>query len=340
MDSPVFKTLRIAPTTQQGGTQTIQQSIYLTHNNPCGANKLIFQTMGLTQIRYIDLKNYLDEILGTEEMRLLFDNLRRLGTIYINDPADFQKTYAYLYAIQEWSQASLRNLSVPVDYYTGYKFRINVYDGSGTVLYDSYYPSVKTVQYNETTGLYNLIRVNLLPSFPNIEFQKTATVYKLDVNADFVPFLGLQNLQLLFSNFTRNQNGTPESIMAIASLLVDSANTRSFGIPTYGFSARTNFSGFGGITYNCTQYININTTPNQDGETTLIESIFFRLALEEDTYYVGLDMMEPLPDQQKMELLSLYVNRDMELFHSTLATFLQAQTEQDSILTNEDGEDR
>lgn len=68
MDSPVFKTLRICPTTQQGGTQTIQQSIYLTHNNPCGANKLIFQTMGLTQIRYIDLKNYLDEILGTEEM--------------------------------------------------------------------------------------------------------------------------------------------------------------------------------------------------------------------------------------------------------------------------------
>lgn len=31
MDSPVFKTLRITPTTQQDGTQTIQQSIYLTH---------------------------------------------------------------------------------------------------------------------------------------------------------------------------------------------------------------------------------------------------------------------------------------------------------------------
>lgn len=214
-----------------------------------------------------------------------------------------------------------------------------MYDGSGTVLYDSYYPSVKIVEYNETTGLYTLVRVNLLPSFPNIEFQKTATVYKLDVNADFVPFLGLQNLQLLFSNTTRNQSGTPETMMAIASLLVDSANTRSFGIPMYGFSARTNFSGFGGITYNCAQYININTTPNQDGETTLIESIFFRLALEEDTYYVGLDMMEPLPDQQKLELYSLYVNREMELFHSTLATFLQAQNTADNMLSNEDLEE-
>lgn len=48
MDTPHFRTLRIAPTTQQGGTQTIQQSIYLTHNNPCGANLLIFQEMGLT----------------------------------------------------------------------------------------------------------------------------------------------------------------------------------------------------------------------------------------------------------------------------------------------------
>jgi hypothetical protein len=291
--------------------------------------------MGLTQIRYIDLKNYLDEILETEEMRLLFNNMRRLGTIYINDPANFQKTYAYLYAIQEWSQASLHNLSVSVDYYTGYKFRINVYDGSGTVLYDSYYPSVKIIQYNETTGLYGLVRVNLLPSYPNIEFQKTATVYKLDVNADFVPFLGLENLKILFSNITRNQSGTPESIMSIASLLVDSANTRTFGIPTYGFSARTNFSGFGGITYNCAQYININTTPDQDGETTLIESIFFRLSLEEDTYYVGLDMIEPLPDPQKMELLSLYVNRDMEMFNSLLSTFLQAQKEHDIILAKE-----
>lgn len=39
---------RIAPTTQQGGTQTIQQSIYLTHHNPCGANLLMFIEMGLT----------------------------------------------------------------------------------------------------------------------------------------------------------------------------------------------------------------------------------------------------------------------------------------------------
>lgn len=72
MDSPLFKTLRICPSTQQGGTQTIQQSIYLTHNNPCGLNTLIFQKMGLTSIRYVDLKNYLDAMLDTDEMVSLF----------------------------------------------------------------------------------------------------------------------------------------------------------------------------------------------------------------------------------------------------------------------------
>ena len=69
MDSlRIHNKFRVCPTLQQGGTQTIQQSIYLTHDNPCGLNKLIFQEMGYTQIRYIDLKNYLDAILGSEEI--------------------------------------------------------------------------------------------------------------------------------------------------------------------------------------------------------------------------------------------------------------------------------
>lgn len=48
-------------------TQTIQQAIYSVHDNPCGLNTLIFEEMGKTQIRYIDLKNYLDFILRAEE---------------------------------------------------------------------------------------------------------------------------------------------------------------------------------------------------------------------------------------------------------------------------------
>lgn len=213
MDTPVFKSLRIAPTTQQGGTQTIQQSIYLTHNNPCGLNTLIFQKMGLTQIRYIDLKNYLDQILDTEEMNLLFEKIRQKGTEYINDPENTQKNYEYLYYIQEWAQASLNYLSVPVDYYFGYRFRINVFDASGSLFYDSYYPSVKVVEFNNTTNLYDLVSVELLPLYPFIRFQQYTDIYKIDVNFNQIPFIGFKAIAMLFSNFPRNQNSTPEVVM-------------------------------------------------------------------------------------------------------------------------------
>ena len=74
----------------------------------------------------------------------------------------------------------------------------------------------------------------------------------------------------------------PESIMATASLLIDTANTRTFGIPTYGFSDRVDTLFNGGISYNCCQYLNIYTTPDEDGNTTLIEALFARLTLYED----------------------------------------------------------
>jgi hypothetical protein len=74
----------------------------------------------------------------------------------------------------------------------------------------------------------------------------------------------------------------PESLMATASLLIDTANTRTFGIPTYGFSDRVDTLFNGGIGYNCCQYLNIYTTPDADGNTTLIEALFARLTLYED----------------------------------------------------------
>lgn len=74
--------------------------------------------------------------------------------------------------------------------------------------------------------------------------------------------------------------------MATASLLIDTANTRTFGIPTYGFSDRVDTLFNGGISYNCCQYINIYTVPDQDGNTTLIEALFARLTLYEDAAIV------------------------------------------------------
>lgn len=330
MDSPVFKTLRIAPTTQQGGTQTIQQSIYLTHNNPCGANLLIFQEMGLTQIRYIDLKNYVDEILMTEDMKVLFENIRIKGTAYINDPVDPQKNYEYLYAIQHWAQESINKLSVPIEYYKGYKFRINVYDASGTLFFDSFYPNVTVVETDGSTGLYKLSEVELLPSFPDWWVDK-AQIYKISTNYAYLAFIGLNNLDLVFSNFPRNQSTTPDTVMAIASLLVDSANTRTFGIPKYGFSAMTNLSGFGGITYNCAHFIDIRTVPDENGKTTLIESIFFRISLEEDTYYIvtNTKLLQSMSLEMKKDLLIMYRKQDKTGVLDMLTTFEKKQQEEE-----------
>lgn len=334
MDQPIFKTLRIAPTTQQGGTQTIQQSIYLTHNNPCGANLLIFQEMGLTGIRYIDLKNYVDEILASEEMIILFQQVREMGTIYIQEPDNAQKTYAYLYAIQQWAQASLNNLPLPVDYYPGYRFRINVYDASGTVFYDSFAPNVKIVAIDPLTELYTLGVVKILPSNPYYNIDRTS-VYKISTNYSQVPFIDIVaepsgifmwGFAVILSNFSVNQASCPETVMAISSLLVDSANTRAFGIPKYGFSARSNLSGFGGIGYNCAHFVDIRTATDIAGNNTLIESIFFRLSLEEDTYNFTLE--DPnFSIEMKHSFLSKYFQGDIESMKN-IARDLKLMTKQ------------
>lgn len=287
MDTPHFNKLRICPTTQQGGTQTIQQAIYLTHDNPCGANLLIFQEMGLTGIRYIDMKNYLDAIVGSEEMRALFEDIRIAATTYISKPDDTQNYRRYLYTIMKWSQRAMANLPVPENYYTGYRFRVDTYDASGTCYYDSFYPILEIIKYSSSLGLYDLATIPILPSQPKSNRTGLGPLYKLTSvprNIPFINDLTVVGFSALLSNFLYNQSSNTETQMAVASLLIDSANTRTFGIPKYGFSARQNISPFGGIVYSCVNFIDIRTMPDENGNTTLVESIFFRLSLNEDTY--------------------------------------------------------
>lgn len=320
MDTPVFKTLRIAPTTQQGGTQTIQQSIYLTHNNPCGANLLIFQEMGLTKIRYIDLKNYLDDIVGSDEMRALFEEIRIAATEYILAPDDGQKFYKYIYSIMNWAQQGISNLSVPVDYYPGYLFRVEVFDAAGIEIYDSYFPTLEVFRINSTTGLYELGTIPLVPSQIRPDSPTEGPLYKLTSVPRNIAFVNsVQSsigLSTMLSNFLYNQSSMTETVMAVASLLIDSANTRTFGIPKYGFSARQNLSPFGGITYNCVNFIDIRTIPDEDGKTTLVESIFFRISLNEDTYNFStpppLSAPVVVPEEDDVSLLTeLMTNEEL-----------------------------
>lgn len=277
---------RIGPTLQQGGTQTIQQSIYLTHNNPCGANLLLFQEMGLTQIRYIDLKNYLDQILASEQMKLYFEQVRIKGTEYINNPDDSQYLLRYLKALGEWAYAGFNNLPIPPDYYPGYFFKFSVYDASGCAIWDSDFPFL-----NITSEVGGILYYNTLILEPNPFFAAYINLYKIANVASAIPYIRTTGdpyaRAVLDSDFCLNQLGLPESIMTTASLLIDTANTRTFGVPKYGFSSRSNQNWFGGIGYHCSHFLDIRTTPNENGETTLIESIFARLSLQEDTFFTS-----------------------------------------------------
>jgi hypothetical protein len=277
---------RIGPTLQQGGTQTIQQSIYLTHNNPCGANQLIFQTMGLTQIRYIDLKNYLDQILASPQMRSYFEQVRIKGTEYINNPDNPQYLLRYLQALGEWAYAGFNNLPVPPDYYPGYYFKFSVYDASGCAIWDSDFPFLTITQEVGGVVYYNQVQLEANPFFAAyINLYKLSNAYPAIayIRTNGYPY----GRAVLDSDFCLNQLGLPESIMTTSSLLIDSANTRTFGIPRYGFSARSNQNVFGGIGYHCSHFMDIRTTPDEDGQTTLIESIFARLSLQEDTLFTS-----------------------------------------------------
>jgi len=288
MDSlRIHNKFRVCPTLQQGGTQTIQQSIYLTHDNPCGANLLMFEEMGYTQIRYVDLKNYLDQVLASEPMKLLFEEIRLRGTEYILNPDNTTLYLKYLLALSNWAEAGFANLPIPPNYFKGYYMKFSVYDASGAAIYDSDFPFIKIVAVSPSgTISKTTVRVYLPPSY-NVQ---TASVYKICNNFTKLPWVR-DNIPgnstkiedyIQYSDFYTNQMTLPESIMATASLLIDSANTRTFGIPTYGFSDRVDVLFNGGISYNCCQYINIYTTPDADGNTTLIETLFARLTLYED----------------------------------------------------------
>lgn len=275
----VLRGIRMGPTVQQGGTQTIQQSIYLSHLNPCGANQLILQPMGLTKIRYVDLKDMLVETLQSPEMQDLFRVVKDKGTTYLYNPTELNQT-EFLHAISLWAQAGIRNIPVPADNYPGYIIRFSVYDYSGATIWDSSYPTITITE--DVGGVIYVRRLLLFPNNPQL--RTDAQIYQLANNPSLISWIDTfdyDGFVTTRSSFVVNQIALPESVMAIASLLVDSANTRTFGIPRFGFSARTSSNGGAGIGYHCAHYLDINSDAFTDNPTTLINSLFARLSIEE-----------------------------------------------------------
>lgn len=318
--------LKISPTVQQGGTQTIQQAIYSVHDNPCGLNTLIFEEMGKTKIRYIDLKNYLDFILRAEESTNQWNVVREYATIYM-DAHSLDAEKAYQYELILWAQICLANLPVPVNNYPGYRFYFSVYDDSGAMIWDSKWPFLQPVfQYN---GELFLTRLGLIIGNPTpFDSQQ---LYQLCNNTALLAWVDMYddyNRKAAFSSFATNQMLLPESIMAVASLLVDSANTRTFGIPRYGFSARVSDDSVGSYGYYCSHAIDVHSI-SETGETTLITSIMARLGLEENFIFgAGLSLDAPprkSTNQKEMDAQTNYKQSVMFQLPSKEETKTQKQ---------------
>lgn len=216
-------------------------------------------------------------------MRTLFDQVRVDGTAYMNNPLDVQKQNHYLYSMSQWAEAGINNLSVPIDYYQGYQFSFSVFDGSGCLIYGSDSPTLKIV--SESNGIYTLTTTTLKQTYDvnNYEFVPSVSstnLYKICNDYVLLPFAN--QAEVVDSDFIINQLSLPETMMAVSSLLVDSANTRTFGVPKYGFSNRSNQLQVAGVAYYCAHVVDIYSVPDANGDTTLIETIFVRIALEEN----------------------------------------------------------
>jgi hypothetical protein len=293
-DSNLTRGLRMNPTVQQGGTTTIQQSIYLSHNNPCGVNQLIFEKIGPMNITYFQLKEYLDAILKNPEVIEKFEQVRITGTEYIFKPI-IQTQIRYLYALMLWGQEATKFL--PTIEFPGYTWRLSLFDFNGVMIWDSYTPQLEIMRVIGG-GNVNFTFLPLVTTFSanspstSTQFrnpflrpgQNSVQLYGICNNVSVLKYLNRNNSRsnaTLSSSYIVNQAALPEATMAVASLLNDPANTRTFGIPRYGFSARQNTLNTSLLGYHCAYLTNIYSVKEN---STLIETVFMRLSLEENPF--------------------------------------------------------
>lgn len=297
MDTPVVKGIRINPMPQQAGVTTIQQAIYQAHNSDCGKNTLIYDPVGVaflpgatTPLRFIDLKDLLEECMNTELATDALSNLQEVSTTYVQD-ASPENRLLYLEALGEWSLAlnsSIPNLPIP-----GYEYRLTVYDSNGNTIFDSRTGpgSLNPLLPTERVGPGNVLQYTQTPLATPNPFGpgpglNSVNLYGIANNPGFLAYVTDPGVQT--SSFIVNQAALPETFMAVSSLLTDPANTRVYGFPKYGFAARQQSPNYeksqnqGQIGYYACYLFSLYTNPNDAyPKSTLIEYLFVRLGLEQ-----------------------------------------------------------
>jgi hypothetical protein len=283
MDAINVKGIRIGPIPQQSGAPTIQQAIYQAHNSVCGVNTLVYDRIGITKIRYIDLKEILDSLLNANDTITAWKNLGVVGTTYLQD-ATPENRILYIQALSDWAKVIFTKAALTPPP-SGYTYGLTVYDSNGTTIWDSKTPQLVPIV-DGIIPRYTKVDLTTPNPFkePNGSTRTSANLYGIANNPGYLAYISDETTQK--SAFMVNQAAFPETVMAVASQISDPANTRVFGFMNYGFSARqqnpnsddTNI--FGSLAYYCVHLTNIYTVPNATYPlTTLIETVFVRIGL-------------------------------------------------------------
>jgi hypothetical protein len=271
-----------------------QQAIYQAHNSSCGQNRLIYDPILVIDnetFYFIDLKDILFDIMNSETTIAALDNAIAIGTNYLVDPIPDNRLL-YIDSLFQWAQTLFGQIEdkTPIN---GYTYVLTVYNYNGNTIWDSATPTltpttntippqytiVPLIQPNPLTGnpsTWNLYGINNTP----------AAIGWINGNSTGQPYSANGALAQI-STYLVNQAIQPESVMAIASLLTDPANTRVYGFPRYGFSARQNTNAnnvAGQLGFYCCYLNELYSNPidANNNTSTLFDYIFVRIGLVQD----------------------------------------------------------
>lgn len=288
---------RINPTPQQAGTATIQQAVYQAHKSSCGKNMIVYNpilTVDNQVLRFIDLKTLLEYVLNVDATIAALEEVSVRGTTYIESPTRENRLY-YLQALMNWAMTLYANVAgVPTDVIPtvdipGYRYELTVYDFNGNTIWDSGTPNLLPITLTEPP---EYIQVPLSTPNPLKDTPNRVNIYGIANNPGYIAYIRASTpdgADAQTSAYLINQAAMPESVMAIASLLGDPANTRTYGFMNYGFAARQqapnteHTTEYGQIGFYCAYINSIYTIPSATyPESTLIENIFCRIAFAQN----------------------------------------------------------
>lgn len=295
------KGLRFGPTVQQGGTQTIQQSIYLSHDNPCGRSYYLNNELGNTGYTFMDLQAILSNIMRTPESAELFKIINNYATVWYDDPTaidDNNNYYSdlYLHAIANWGE--FLNIKIQEFFQTsptlnyGY---ILIGDQTGSCIYNGntqQYPIIDRVTYEDQDGKVGLIYLPIIPNpYNNVTSDPSTNImslYQMWQCPQYSIFVNnLQDCNYIDFYYYFSLSTLSAVQQANASLLIDTANTRTVTQPGWGFGVSSSNFYIGDTTFVKTQivynvcyikpifYLDVDGNPSSANITSNINVILF-----------------------------------------------------------------